>query len=384
MARPAAAEGSAHAAAVEPDLRSAVLRLLADREDALRRGDRTAFLATLDPDADADGRLARTQARWFDNLARLPAADISYSVGDQGLLASAAEEGTTQVVVDFTMRLAGFDAHPATRPMVWTVTRDGDRVLLAGERSARADQVREPWDVSSIDVRRSPGLLGVFGAGVSADALMAAASRARDHVRAQLGRWDGRAVVYAVSGADGTGPDHAGAQVRVVPRRPGSGRVAGQRLALDPDLLDGPLARDLTLRHEMAHLALGTLDDHSPVWLIEGAAELVARADVPLATRLALAGSALPGPGEEPVVGLPRGAEFYGSDAGTNYELATLVCDYLARDRGLPALWDLMRAYRQAGADADTDRLLLAETGHDSEGLASAALAWFNEHPNAG
>ncbi len=58
---------------MDESLRDAALELVDERETALVAGDREAFLATVDPDAHD---FARTQARWWDNLALLPVTDV--------------------------------------------------------------------------------------------------------------------------------------------------------------------------------------------------------------------------------------------------------------------------------------------------------------------
>src|SRR5688500_18341576 len=67
-------------AGMDESLRDAALALVETRERALQQGDRDAFLATVDPEAE---EFAETQARWFDNLAELPATDISLEPGDE-------------------------------------------------------------------------------------------------------------------------------------------------------------------------------------------------------------------------------------------------------------------------------------------------------------
>ena len=76
-------ERSAAPGAKDETLREEALALLDERERALADGDREAFLATVDPD---ELGFSATQARWFDNLAQLPMADVSMqpAVGGHG------------------------------------------------------------------------------------------------------------------------------------------------------------------------------------------------------------------------------------------------------------------------------------------------------------
>src|SRR5688572_30680984 len=88
----------------DESMREAALALVDAREEALRNGDRDAFLATVDPD---DLGFSSTQARWFDNLALLPVVDVSIELGDEGVLADVDREGGLQLPIELTMRLEG-------------------------------------------------------------------------------------------------------------------------------------------------------------------------------------------------------------------------------------------------------------------------------------
>ena len=107
-------ERSAAPAGKDESLREEALALLDERERALTDGDREAFLATVDPD---ELGFSATQARWFDNLARLPVGDVSFEPGDEEALADDFDDGELRLPVDFTMRLRGFDAAPS--PTRW-------------------------------------------------------------------------------------------------------------------------------------------------------------------------------------------------------------------------------------------------------------------------
>ena len=104
-------ERSAAPAGKDESLREEALALLDERERALADGDREAFLATVDPD---ELGFSATQARWFDNLARLPVGDVSFELGDEDALADDSDDGELRLPVEFTMRLRGFDGRPVT------------------------------------------------------------------------------------------------------------------------------------------------------------------------------------------------------------------------------------------------------------------------------
>jgi hypothetical protein len=120
---------------MDESLRDAALELVEEREDALVAGDRDAFLETVDPD---ELGFSATQARWFDNMAKLPLTDVSYELGDEGIMTQVTGAGDLQLPVDFTMRLEGFDAHPVTQQMVWTFSRDGDDALSPTTATCRS------------------------------------------------------------------------------------------------------------------------------------------------------------------------------------------------------------------------------------------------------
>ena len=120
---PAVTPSRSGPAGTDTSLREAALALVDQREEALRSGDRDAFLATVDPDELA---FSSTQARWFDNLGQLPVTDVSYELGDESVMTQVAGAGDLQLPVDFTMRMRGFDRHPVTQRMVWTFVRDGN------------------------------------------------------------------------------------------------------------------------------------------------------------------------------------------------------------------------------------------------------------------
>ena len=195
-------ERSAAPAGKDESLREEALALLDERERALTDGDREAFLATVDPD---ELGFSATQARWFDNLARLPVGDVSFEPGDEEALADDFDDGELRLPVDFTMRLRGFDDRPVTDKMVWTFVHRDDDVLLAGDRDEQVDVVNgwipAPWDLAHIEVRRSGGILAVFDEDTSEHAtyVMSDLADATALVQRHFPDWSGRYVAYGTS-----------------------------------------------------------------------------------------------------------------------------------------------------------------------------------------
>ncbi|MCF6377018.1 hypothetical protein L2K70_05335 [Nocardioides KLBMP 9356] len=370
-------------AGMDESLRDAALALIDAREEALVDGDREAFLSTVDPD---ELTFSATQARWFDNLAQLPVTDVSYELGDESVMTQVSGAGDLQLPVDFTMRLDGFDRRPVTQQMVWTFTRDGDDALLADDRNtqidARTGWTPAPWDLVRIEVRREGGILGIFDEDTEqhADYVMSDLAAASEAVRARLPRWNGRFVAYGIADTSAidemsamTVENTAGVAFPVLAKV--GGPVAAYRFAVNPTVVGDVLGRSLVFRHEIVHVAFGASDDRSPTWLVEGIAEYLARTTYPVDERRRISAYALGG-------AQPRTLEptrrFYSRDAAANYELAALVCDYVATTRGEDALWSLVRTFQTEdfGMWAATEGVVRRELGSSTRELSRQALAW--------
>jgi hypothetical protein len=380
---PASSESPEVPPGTDESLRDAALALVEDREQALRSGDREAFLATVDPD---ELGFSATQARWFDNMAMLPVGDVSYELGDEDVMTQVSGAGDLQLPVDFTMRLRGFDRRPVTQSMVWTFVRDGDDALLADDRNLQIDAktgwTPAPWDLAHIEVRHSGGILAIFDEETvdNADYVMSDLAEATAVVSGHLPEWSRRFVAYGTSDVTAldrmsamTVDDTAGVAFPVL-ARPG-GPVAAYRFLVNPSVVGDVLSRGHVFRHELVHVALGTVDDRSPVWLAEGAAEYVARSTLPVESRRRMAAQRLAG---IPARALEPSQRFYTTDPSLNYELAGLVCDYLATTRGEEALWDLVRTFRTArfATWAESEDVVRRELGLSTDELSAQALVW--------
>ena len=377
------AERSSDSAAADESLRQDALALLDQRERALADGDRDAFLATVDPD---ELGFSATQARWFDNLARLPVGDVSFEVGDEEALADDFGDGELRLPVDFTMRLRGFDSRPVTDKMVWTFVHRDDDVFLVSDRDEQVDVVNgwipAPWDLAHIEVRRSGGILAVFDEDTSEHAsyVMSDLADATAVVRRHFPDWSGRYVAYgtsdttAIAEMSGMSVAQTAGVAFPVLARPG-GPVAAYRFAVNPTVVGDVLSRGRVFRHELAHVALGPTDDRSPVWLMEGAAEYVARSTLPVDDRRRIAAYQL---GTTTGRTLDPTRRFYSRDPDLGYNLAALVCDYVATTRGEAALWDLVRTFRTARffSSSQTEDVVRRELGLSTEELSTQALAW--------
>ena len=376
-------DSSGAPAGMDQSLRDEALEVVEARERALVDGDREAFLATVDPD---ELGFSATQARWFDNLAQLPVTDVSYELGDEDVMTRVAGEGDLQLPVDFTMRLRGFDRRPVTQRMVWTFVRSGDEALLVDDRNTQIDAqtgwTPAPWDLAHIDVRRSGGILAVFDEDTAEHGtyVMSDLAEATRVVRRHLPQWSGKFVAYGIS--DVTAIDRMSAMtvddtaaVAFPVMADARGPVVAYRFAVNPTVVGDVISRGEVFRHELVHVALGTTDDRSPLWLVEGVAQYVARSTLPVDDRRRIAALELGG-----IVGrtLEASQRFYTRDPLVNYALASLVCDYLATTRGEAVLWDLVRTFRTARFStwAESEDIVRRELGLSTGELSTQALAW--------
>jgi hypothetical protein len=126
---------------------------------------------------------------------------------------------------------------------------------------------------------------------------------------------------------------------------------------------------DRLVRHEVTHVAVGTHDDHAPVWLSEGLAEWVAVQPLPpeerrvpeAALAAARAGTAT----------LPDDGSFNGHDAAAHYGLAWWAVQHLADTYGADEPWRLLDAFARPGTRPD--RVLLGRYGTTTQELAQQA-----------
>jgi hypothetical protein len=359
---------------VPPDLDAAFTDLLDRRARALLERDREDFLAVLEQD---DPGFVVAQAGYFDNLAQLPLATLSYDVDPSSLV----RRGRSySVVVEITMQLDGFDALPSR-------TLDRFRFDQAGRRGGAAryrlasvtdgaweevNQIQaQPWEQRPIEVRRAGDVLVVLDetTGAGARPLLRALERSVADVSARVPYpWDGAVVVYALSDTafirslddlPGDDPDALDGIAFTVPAGPGDPRTAATRIVLNPRVLTrSATARDRLLRHELTHVAVGERDDHAPVWLSEGLAEWVSvQALGPQDRRV---GTEALRQARRGVTELPDDATFNDDDADLNYAVSWWVCEYLAATYGPTAPWSVLDAFALPGTpEAPTVQALL-------------------------
>ena len=369
--------------------RSAVVTigaLLRRRAEAVRTGDRRAFLATV----GGGPTFRRSQAAWFDRMRTLPLGAYALGVEQRGVV----REGERfRAVVDVRTRLTGFDAATVTTraryllvpgPRAGSV-RVGGVVDAAWERRNRV--VPAPWDLDGVTVRRAGDVLGLFDDATlpAAPRLLAAVQRGVDDVAAQVPSEWSRRVVVSVLGSrsllDAVAPGRGGESADLdgvayeVPAdvmRP-EGALAATRVVLAPQVLQaGPTVRDRLIRHELTHVALGRRDDRAPVWLQEGIAEWVSTRALRPWQRLVPA-AALDLARSRPR-SLPDAASFNDADGPAHYALAWYACEEIA-STSPQTLWSVLDAFADApeGEPADADEVLRSWVGVDQRWLAARA-----------
>lgn len=354
------------------DVAAAIDHTLDARASAVRHGDRDAFEHWV---GGKPGFRVRERT-WFANLTQLPIARLRYEADPASLV----REGDAYwVVVKQALELEGYDAAPV-------VTQDryrfapaphGGRIRLTEvddpEWEAKHGVHPEPWETGSIMVREGAGVLGIFDAAsvASAPKLLGSVEDGIADVAARVPyEWSRSVVVYALSDEafldgieDLPGDDPGDLDAVAFP--------AGMstRFVLNPRMLEEPgRERDRLVRHELAHVAIGSHDDDVPVWLSEGLAEWVSVGPIaPQDRRIPDPAVAAAASGVDE---LPADASFNDADSEAHYGLSWWAVEYVADAYGDQAPWQLLD--QMAHPDADPDAVLRGY-GTSSRDLAAQA-----------
>ncbi len=362
--RQQAAQGSATPVAADP--RAEVPKLLAKRARAVLRGDRAAFLATVDRRRAA---YYWSQAALFARLRTVPFSAVDYRVTDQRNWATAtarrryAPDRVYLPHLQLRYRFKGQDASPVLGRLSYTfvLTRSGWRIGGQGDTRPEWRDDVQIWDAGPVRTRRTDRTLVVHhpGGETLAGRLLAAAERAYGEVAAAwTGRWERKVVILV--------PRDQTEAERLVDMRdlslivalssssvesgPG-GRVLGNRIVVNSTVL-APY-RNLELQnvvtHEMTHVATRTLGD-VPLFLAEGFAEYTAlrpfRRYPPRRTRPALAERVHAGRFDGR---LPSARELRGRDGQVAYDEASTFCLWVVEGYGESKLRALYRALAGLG-----------------------------------
>ena len=390
--RQAAAPGAAAPAATAADPRAAVPKLLADRARAVLRGDRAAFLATVDRRRAA---YYRSQAALFTRLRTVPFSALDYRVIDERNWAPASlrrRYAPTRVYVprlQLRYRFKGQDASPVLGELSYTfvLTRSGWRI--GGRGDARRDDF-QIWDAAPVRTTRTGRTLVVHHPGSEpfAARVLEAAERGFGEVAATWkGRWERRVVILVPRNQDeaerlvevGDMSQIAAISSSSVESGPG-GKVLGNRIVVNSTLL-GPSTRAAlqnVVTHEMTHVATRTLAA-VPLFLAEGFAEYTAlrphRNLPPGVTRPALAERVRAGRFDGR---LPSARELRGRDGQVAYDEASSFCLWVVERYGEGRLRSLYRAFagsRQPGTD-ELDRAFQEVLGISTRTAEARWAAW--------
>ncbi|HEU4948623.1 MAG TPA: hypothetical protein VFT31_15850 [Kribbella sp.] len=280
----AASEGVRRAVAGE-----AVLQRMAD---GVRTGSRSAFLATVDPQARAFGDQARMI---FANLGKLPLATFQLRyVGDDPAalppdrqrVLGGSRSWLAQVEVSW--QLSAIDARPARATLPVTFVTRGDTTYAASFSERFVPGQRRPmWALGSITVAKGDHSLVIsLDPASDPEAYASVTDRAVESVSKVWGRnWRQKAVVYLpasqrqmeqVLGAEPNSYVQIAAVTMAELDVPQAG--APVRIVANPKLFDelGRQGRRIVLTHETTHVASTATASPVPLWLAEGFADYVA------------------------------------------------------------------------------------------------------------
>jgi hypothetical protein len=336
----------------------AIDAVLRRRAEAVQRNDADEWMGDVD---QADAAFAQRQRQEFENLTRLPFAELEFERAVQsapkmaGFLPPGLFEryhaAVRVVPVTVRHRIEGVDSRPVATPWLAVFAYAGGKWLIAGDGAGKelpTGEAGQPWDASGpITVVRDERVVAVLSAGTGpADGgqglLELAATGLRQVAAVRPGGWDGKVLLTAVADRQIFDTYFAGSQDRVaqvaaiaVPyysevaewaNRPA---YATTRIVFNPSELSAPraeLQHDLT--HEFTHAAMGPVTGaYTPRWVVEGFAEYVAYKD----GRFDAAGirQAL---GDLAIGAFPDDKQFY--EEPRNYVSGWLACRMIAERYG--------------------------------------------------
>ena len=369
-----------------------VRKLLARRAEAVRSGDRAAFLATI---ASSARRFRVDQRRLFSNLTKLPLAHWSYEISRATVPAprrlANPEPGTWTPRITLHYQLDGFDRRPITRTRYLTVSRvPGRGWLFTGDGSAGsagpANHRGDPaiWDFGRLEAVRGDHTL-VLGAGAEQSLLRSLADRLDRAVSVVSGVWGeqwsqravvvvppGRAEATAIAGGRQSLTQLAGLATVVSGPAGVPPAGSGDRIVLAPDNFDRltPVGRQVVLTHELTHVATrGSTSEATPLWLVEGFADYVGyrAVDVPVRkAALELAGAVQAGRVPDQ---LPSRSDFGAGNSQLSqaYEAAWLACRLIAHSYGQD---QLVALYRETASRDGPPRQVVADSFADVLGVS--------------
>lgn len=310
----------------------AVEALLRRRSRAILAEDRAGFVATTAP-----GRGRTAQLGWYAPLTSLPLAKVSYDVR---LVDPHGTAQHTRVEADMLVQVAGFDPAPIPVSHVLDVRKGSGGYRVVQDRASRDQVSYAPWLLPGVRFTITDHALVAYDRGSSDQAgrVERLADEAITHVDDVIPYDWSRKVVFLMpsttaplryEGFDPVEIHNLGGVA--YPIRGPDEHETGSRVMIAPVMLKQD-DRDLStvLRHEVAHVAIGTHDDLDPVWVVEGIAEYVAQLGDP--TKF-IASSAVKA-ADDGIDQMPPDGTFHSGDWGVNYGIAAWSMEWLALRHG--------------------------------------------------
>ena len=385
----------------EPDVAGSVQRLLDERVDAIRSGDRPAFLKTIDPQTTPEFRQAQVNA--FDGLSGPSVVNVSLKarINESGDLAEglglAERYGADSAFLPETRlsyRFEGYDEVPAVDSLWFTYVQRGGQWFVASDADAeliglRSD--RELWDFGPVEVTKSEHFI-VLSSGVDggpqvsqrAQTISATAERAFDTFDAQWAQpWSRRIPLVVPASSEQTATllrselqvENFVAFVAYTPLRDDGWRISAPRIyAQDVNLSVRSEAGQVSdFVHELTHAATAELSGPNvPTWMQEGLAEWVRSGR----------------PNVEPPVGagykLPIGTDFSQGDGASirlAYAKSLSATAYLARTYGSDAPLRLFTAVGEKRTAPGSPSFVVDAAFRDlfGTGLSEFESAWHSQ-----
>lgn len=382
-----------------------IAALLQQRSEAVRHGDRSAFLATVDPHASPGFRAS--QRALFDHLRHVRFRQWTYLLDGSAAVPTTrltGLRGTADAVraprVLLRYELAGVDAVPVTHRLGFLFARHGQSWYLRSDTALQRFGVttwRGPWDFGRVRVITERRGMVLFHPGDDelAGRVAGQLNSAVDAVSAVWGdSWPQRVAVVLPASSDEmsalVGPHFAVDSIAAVAVSDAvdiaDHTASGQRVVLNPDGAAELSQRALRviLRHEITHVATRAYTrDGAPLWMLEGFADYVGYGSSGVSLRQAAPDLATFVQRRGPPLRPPGNARF---DSGArrldlSYQEAWSMCAFVAAEYGVDTLVQLY--YRVAGAGHSSDQQLAGivreVTGSDLDTLIAGWQAFLTD-----
>ncbi len=345
-----------------------VADLLARRSGALVAKDRSAFLATIDPQ---DTELRQDQARWFDNLNEVPLAAWRYEMAprEDGRLpvaatAKAATAGPDSfgAFVDVALRIKGYDNADATHDEVYTFTPREGRWYVSGRWVAPGRGNQQLWDTGHVNALASDHALVL---GLPEDAVLQPIADEVDQAVPRVDevwgtKWP-RKVLVLVTRTEDEMADLLGGKASTYTQLAAITRgelgvpeetAAAERVVINPrayaDLSE--VGKRVIMTHEITHVAVrSATQEWTPMWLAEGFADYIGYSGSGLEVQFIAQELVEDLKNGVEITALPSDADFDTTNARLPqaYEMAWLACRMIAEQHSQAKLLSFVR---QAGA----------------------------------